>query len=72
MSGNDENDGLIQECMNSLWSILQSYENFEIKLSYYELYNEQINDLLIDKKKAKFPIKLKESLALGFYLENIT
>ena len=58
--------------MNSLWSILQSYENFEIKLSYYELYNEQINDLLLEKKKVKFPIKLKESLVLGFYLENIT
>ena len=58
--------------MNSIWAILQSYENFEIKLSYYEIYNEQINDLLVERKKDKVPIKLKESLALGFYLDNIT
>ncbi len=39
MTGDSQCNGLIQACMNALWSILQSYENFEIKLSYFEIYN---------------------------------
>lgn len=39
-------------------------------MNYFEIYNEQVNDLLAKNKKNK-NVKIKESLTLGFYLENI-
>lgn len=47
MTGDEHQEGLIQNCLRTLWSVLQEHEFYEITLSYYEIYNEQINDLLL-------------------------
>lgn len=65
MSGAHGSDGLVQRCMKELWETLQDSESFELRLCYYEIYNEQIRDLL---QKNKAQIKIKESITLGFYL----
>lgn len=73
MTGTDCEHGLIQRCMIQLIKVLSGFESFELKMSYFEIYNEQINDLLANnqnKKKdsVKNTIKIKESLTIGFYV----
>lgn len=73
MTGTESEHGLIQRCMTQLLKVLSTFESFELKMSYFEIYNEQINDLLAvnqNKKRdsMKNIIKIKESLAMGFYV----
>ena len=35
MTGTPDEHGLIQRCLKSLWSTLQNFESFELRLSYY-------------------------------------
>jgi len=38
-----------------------------------EIYNEKVHDLLIPIKKRNIEgLKIRESLAIGFYVENLT
>ena len=54
MSGNKTEDGLVQRCMKLLKSQLSNeinFENFSLKMSYLEIYNEKVRDLLSDSFK---------------------
>ena len=54
MKGNVEDKGIIPNVLHALF--FQLKENSEIKASYYELYNENINDLL-DLSKTNLEIR---------------
>lgn len=62
MTGTENQDGLIQKCLNALFKMLEGFESFELKLSYFQIYNEQVNDLLVSnngKKNKDKNIKIK-------------
>lgn len=56
MTGANGEFGLIQRCMMGLLKLLSGFESYELKLSYFEIYNQTIYDLLLNagaKKKDK-------------------
>lgn len=47
MLGNNDHPGVMLRCLNELFSNVDTQlANFRIKLSYLEIYNENIRDLL--------------------------
>lgn len=56
MLGNDEVPGLITLCLNHIFEKKQqlSEKKVHIKVSYVEIYNEYIRDLLIPKENKTY------------------
>ena len=67
-----ENDGLIFLCIKEIFNLLNSKESLitkpVVKISYYEIYNETINDL-IDTNKKNLEIK---DCPKGIYINNLS
>lgn len=51
MLGNDQIPGLIKLCLRDIFKLKNQMEDYEVKIkvSYVEIYNEYIRDLLISK-----------------------
>lgn len=66
--------GLIPRfCSQLLTSISQQNAQFEIDMSYFEIYNEKIYDLLVtDSEPNKKSLKIREHPTTGPYIENLT
>ena len=66
MRGNESEVGLIQLSISTLFEKLESLgEEFKVNISYLEIYNESINDLL-DPSKTK--LEVRESISKGVYI----
>lgn len=66
---NDQYTGLIPKSIKYLWNMIGSRnEKFYIKVSFLEIYNEQINDLL-NAKSTNLQIRWDQKQ--GFFVENI-
>ena len=67
-----ENDGLIFLCIKEIFNLLNSKESLitkpVVKISYYEIYNETINDLIDTNKKN---LEIKDS-PKGIYINNLS
>lgn len=48
MRGNDADPGMMILCIRDIFDYIESHKNtrFTLKVSYMEVYNEEINDLL--------------------------
>ena len=70
--GTDEHPGLIPLCVKELFSqkdTLKKTRGICIKLSYMELYNEIINDLLNENNKN---LEVRKDLKKGIYVDKLT
>ncbi|KAL4478261.1 hypothetical protein ABPG72_016573 [Tetrahymena utriculariae] len=73
MTGTQMNPGIQPRVLESLFKQLNEslstneIQSFKISVSYYEIYNEQINDLISNRKD----IKVRENLE-GPFIENLT
>jgi hypothetical protein len=50
MRGSDDDPGMMILCIRDIFEYIESHPNlkFTLKVSYMEVYNEEINDLLGD------------------------
>ena len=62
------NEGIIILSIKEIFSLLED-KNFNLKCSYFELYNENINDLLDINKKN---IEIRENLNKEIIINNLT
>jgi Cdc6-like AAA superfamily ATPase len=68
MTGDGVNEGLVQRTFRELWHRLvntSSIQNFTVKLSYIEIYNEEIKDLLTENAGS---LQLREHVKEGFFV----
>ena len=75
MSGTDTNPGIIPRFVHELYKRIQSLTEvlFAVEVSYYEIYNEKIYDLLSDDKNYnKKILRIREHPQTGPYVENLT
>jgi kinesin family member 18/19 len=65
MIGNKENPGVMVLTMQELFAAMEDQSNttYDVSISYLEIYNETIRDLLV---KASKPLDLRESADAGF------
>lgn len=65
-----EMDGIIPRCCVDLFDSIASKcdGNAKVELSYLEIYNEEINDLLVEVKK---PLKIRETLDGEVYVSGL-
>ncbi|KAH9812702.1 kinesin motor domain-containing protein [Melampsora americana] len=62
LTGDHSNPGLIPLSISDIFKFIRSHPNrdFLLRASYLEIYNEQINDLLIPKNQSKPIIKIRQ------------
>jgi centromeric protein E len=55
MRGNDDDPGMMILCIRDIFDHIESHPNtkFSLKVSYMEVYNEEINDLLGEGPSSK-------------------
>eukprot|EP00736_Rhodelphis_marinus_P000033 Rmarinus@m.9195 len=71
MTGTKDNAGVIPRMMNGLFQYIRSNgqgQEFSLKCSYMEIYNEKARDLLRPSKK---DIKVREKPGHGVFVENL-
>jgi kinesin family protein 12 len=65
----DETEGIIPRAVRYLWQTMaQRSENFYVKASYMEIYNEQIHDLL---NPTSGNLQCRWNLQNGFFVEEL-
>lgn len=71
MMGN--NNGMMQRSFNELFNRIDRMTDSEciVTCSYFELYNEQIIDLL-DRGKDKKTLNIRQDVKKGVFVENLT
>ena len=71
MRGKKSSPGLIPLTIKELFDTIQTYQNREylLKVSYLEVYNEMVNDLL---DPSKVNLEIRESLEKGIYVDKLT
>ncbi|XP_068178876.1 kinesin-like protein KIF13A isoform X2 [Antennarius striatus] len=75
MMGNGEQPGLIPRLCCSLFERVHTEENdahtFKVEVSYMEIYNEKVRDLL-DPKGSRQSLKVREHKVLGPYVDGLS
>ncbi|XP_029308016.1 kinesin-like protein KIF13A isoform X1 [Cottoperca gobio] len=75
MMGNGEQPGLIPRLCCSLFERVHRVENeghtFKVEVSYMEIYNEKVRDLL-DPKGSRHSLKVREHKVLGPYVDGLS
>uniref|UniRef100_A0A8C4SQC1 Kinesin family member 13A n=1 Tax=Erpetoichthys calabaricus TaxID=27687 RepID=A0A8C4SQC1_ERPCA len=75
MMGNSEQPGLIPRLCCALFERVSKEENdshsFKIEVSYMEIYNEKVRDLL-DPKGSRQSLKVREHKVLGPYVDGLS
>uniref|UniRef100_H3DM37 Kinesin family member 13A n=1 Tax=Tetraodon nigroviridis TaxID=99883 RepID=H3DM37_TETNG len=75
MMGNGEQPGLIPRLCCSLFERVHKEENeahtFKVEVSYMEIYNEKVRDLL-DPKGGRQSLKVREHKVLGPYVDGLS
>ncbi|XP_062279792.1 kinesin-like protein KIF14 [Scomber scombrus] len=79
MMGFGEQSGVIPRFCQELFSRLASMENEEVKchveMSYFEVYNEKIHDLLVTRdepNQRRMPLRVREHPVHGPYVEELS
>lgn len=68
---NNNNRGLYYTLSNKIFDVIETYPdsiNVNIELSMYEIYNDELRDLLVEKQKTKLVIISKPS---GTYIQGL-
>ncbi|XP_056379458.1 kinesin-like protein KIF14 [Hyla sarda] len=78
MMGFGEEPGIIPRFCEHLFSQIQTVKqkvSFHLEMSYFEVYNEKIHDLLVfkaDNGQKKQPLRVREHPLLGPYVEDLS
>ncbi|NXL89022.1 KIF14 protein, partial [Alectura lathami] len=79
MMGFDEDQGIIPRLCEDLFTRIAQMDKqqvlYHLEMSYFEVYNEKIHDLLVFKaesRQKKQPLRVREHPVLGPYVEDLT
>ncbi|KAF2238996.1 kinesin-domain-containing protein [Viridothelium virens] len=76
MMGSSEQPGLIPRTCEGLFERIESEQSssitYNVHVSYFEVYNEHVRDLLVARTNATQYLKIRESKADGVYVQNLT
>lgn len=76
MMGTPENPGLIPRTCQDLFERIEAAESpdvtFHVRVSYFEVYNEHVRDLLAPKTDPPYYLKIRESPKDGPYVKDLT
>ena len=76
MYGNNKNPGIIYQANNYIQGYIKTNpqnKKYKLSVTFLEIYNEQLNDLLIDDEcKHNEPLKIREDPIAGTYVEGVT
>lgn len=75
MMGTENNKGLIprlcEDIFNEINEKTTSNHSFKVEVSYIEIYNEKVRDLL-DPSGSKLNLKVREHQLLGPYVDGLS
>ncbi|KAJ2018975.1 hypothetical protein GGI14_001918 [Coemansia sp. S680] len=71
MMGTSEDAGLIPRICEQLFASMSSSADYHVEVSYLEIYNERVRDLLNPGSSGK-NLRVREHPALGPYVEDLT
>uniref|UniRef100_A0AAV2K8C2 Centromere-associated protein E n=1 Tax=Knipowitschia caucasica TaxID=637954 RepID=A0AAV2K8C2_KNICA len=73
MMGCDKNPGVIPLAVEDIFQTIQtcSSKEFLLRVSYMEIYNETVSDLLVDSWKRK-PLEVREALNKNIYVADLS
>uniref|UniRef100_A0A1Q3FPE7 Putative kinesin-like protein n=1 Tax=Culex tarsalis TaxID=7177 RepID=A0A1Q3FPE7_CULTA len=75
MMGNQENKGIIPRLCDELFASIAAKQtdelNYKVEVSYMEIYNEKVHDLL-DPKTSKQSLKVREHNVMGPYVDGLS
>lgn len=76
MMGTPEEPGLIPRTCQDLFERIESNESpnisYSVRVSYFEVYNEHVRDLLVPKTDPPYYLKIRESPTEGPYIKDLT
>ncbi|KAI9882724.1 MAG: hypothetical protein M1823_005530 [Watsoniomyces obsoletus] len=76
MMGTPEQPGLIPRTCEDLFQRIESNESpnvsYTVRVSYFEVYNEHVRDLLVPRQDPPFYLKIRESPTEGPYVKDLT
>ncbi|KAF2720387.1 kinesin-domain-containing protein [Polychaeton citri CBS 116435] len=76
MMGTPDQPGLIPRTCRGLFEKIEEEQNgsitYNVHVSYFEIYNEHVKDLLTPKSKDCGYLKIRESKLDGVYVQNLT
>ncbi|OJJ61864.1 hypothetical protein ASPSYDRAFT_142932 [Aspergillus sydowii CBS 593.65] len=76
MMGNAEQPGLIPRTCEDLFQRIESAESpdvsFNVRVSYFEVYNEHVRDLLVPRTDPPHYLRIRESPSEGPYVKDLT
>ncbi|XP_011490340.1 centromere-associated protein E isoform X3 [Oryzias latipes] len=73
MMGSDHAPGVIPLAMEDVFQTITTFPNkeFLLRVSYMEIYNETVTDLLVDRWKRK-PLEVREGMNKSVYVADLT
>jgi hypothetical protein len=76
MMGTPDEPGLIPRTCRGLFERVDAEQNsaitYKVHVSYFEIYNEHVKDLLTPKSSSPNYLKIRESKSDGVYVQNLT
>jgi hypothetical protein len=76
MMGTQEKAGLIPRTCEALFARINDHPEpnttYNIHVSYFEVYNEHVRDLLVPKTNSPHFLKIRESQSEGVYIQGLT
>lgn len=76
MMGTPDQPGLIPRTCQDLFERIESSESqnvsYNVRVSYFEVYNEHVRDLLVPRTDSPYYLKIRESPAEGPYVKDLT
>jgi len=76
MMGTQEQPGLIPRTCEGLFQRIEAEQNnsitYNVHVSFFEVYNEQVRDLLMTRTSANTNLKIRESKSDGVYVQGLT
>ncbi|KAK2779995.1 Kinesin [Onygenales sp. PD_12] len=76
MMGTPEQPGLIPRTCEDLFQRIESSESpnisYNVRVSYFEVYNEHVRDLLVPRTETPYYLKIRESPTDGPYVKDLT
>ncbi|KAF2835368.1 kinesin-domain-containing protein [Patellaria atrata CBS 101060] len=76
MMGTPDNPGLIPRTCEALFSRIEDEPSpnttYNVHVSYFEVYNEHVRDLLVPRTDPPYYLKIRESTTDGVYVQGLT
>ncbi|EEH15777.2 hypothetical protein PABG_05864 [Paracoccidioides brasiliensis Pb03] len=76
MMGTEDQPGLIPRTCEDLFQRIESSESpnisYNVRVSYFEVYNEHVRDLLVPRTDTPYYLKIRESPTDGPYVKDLT